>query len=143
MGKKIETMTDFIFSGSKITADDISQEIKRHLRLGRKAMTNIESILKNRDVTLLTKVYLVKAMVFPLVMYRGESWTIKKAEHQRTDAFELWCWERLLRKQSTSPFSQVHTEPSPEQITSWAINLVLVNSKKLKSLQSSFLTTVQ
>ena len=143
MGKKIETMTEFIFSGSKITADDISQEIKRHLRLGRKAMTNIESILKNRDVTLLTKVYLVKAMVFPVVMYRGESWTIKKAEHQRTDAFELWCWKRLLRKQSTSPFSQVHTEPSPEQITSWAINLVLVNSKKLKSLQSSFLTTVQ
>ena len=84
--------------GSKITADgDCSHEIKRHLLLGRKAMTNLESILKIRDITLLTKVRLVKAMVFPVVMYGCESWTIKKAEHQRIDAFELWCWKRLLR----------------------------------------------
>ena len=84
--------------GSKITADgDCSHEIKRHLFLGRKAMTNIDSILKNRDITLPTKLSLVKTMVFPAVMYRCESWPIKKAEHQRTDAFELWCWRRLLR----------------------------------------------
>ena len=86
------------FGGSKITADgDCSHEIKRHLLLGRKAMTNLDSTLKSRDVTLPTKVHLVKAMVFPLVMYGCESWTIKKAEHQRIDAFELWCWRRLLR----------------------------------------------
>ena len=94
----METVTDFIFLGSKITADgDCSCEIKRHLLLGRKAMTNLDSILKSRDITLPTKVCLVKAMVFPLVMYGCESWTIKKAEHQRIDAFELWCWRRLLR----------------------------------------------
>ena len=87
-----------IFLGSKITVDgDCSHEIKRCLLLGRKAMTNLDSILKSRDITLLTKVRLVKAMVFPVVMYRCESWTIKKAEHQKTDAFELWCWRRLLR----------------------------------------------
>ena len=87
-----ETMTDFIFLGSKITADgDCSHEIKRHLLLGRKAMTNLDSILKSRDITLPTKVCLVKAMVFPIVMYECESWTVKKAEHQRIDAFELWC----------------------------------------------------
>ena len=91
-------MTDFIFLGFKITADsDCSHEIKRHLLLGRKAMTNLDSMLKSRDVTLLTKVCLVKAMVFPVVMNGCESWTTKKAEHQRTDAFELWCWRRLLR----------------------------------------------
>ena len=96
-GETMETVTDFIFLGSKITADgDCSHEIKRHLLLGRKAMTNLDSILKSRDITLPTKVHLVKAMVFPVVMYRCESWTIKKAEHQRIDAFELWCW-RLLR----------------------------------------------
>ena len=84
--------------GSKITADgDCSQEIKRHLLLGRKVMTNLDSILKSRDITLPIKVHLVKAMVFPLVMYRCESWTVKKAEHQKIDAFELWCWRRLLR----------------------------------------------
>ena len=89
---------DFIFLGSKITADgDCSHEIKRCLLLGRKAMTNLDSILKSRDITLPTKVCLVKAMVFPVVMYGCESWTIKKAEHQRIDAFELWCWRRLLR----------------------------------------------
>ena len=91
-------MTDFIFLGSKISADgDCSHEIKKWLLLGRKAMTNLDSILKSRDITLLTKVLLVKAMVFPVVMYGCESWTIKKAEHQRIDAFELWCWKRLLR----------------------------------------------
>ena len=96
--EKVETVTDFIFLGSKITVDgDCSHEIKRHLLLGNKAMTNLDSILKNRDTTLPTKVHIVKAMVFPLVMYSYESWTIKKAEHQRIDAFKLWCWRRLLR----------------------------------------------
>ena len=91
-------MADFIFLGSKITADgDCSREIKRRLLLGRKAMTNLDSILKSRDITLATKVCLVKAMVFPVLMYRCESWTVKKAEGRRTDAFELWCWRRLLR----------------------------------------------
>ena len=90
--------SDFIFGGSKITADgDCSHEIKRHLILGRKAMTNLDSILKSRDITLPTKVWIVKAMVFPVVMYGRESWTIKKPEHRRNDAFELWCWRRLLR----------------------------------------------
>ena len=94
----METVRDFTFLGSKITADgDCSHEIKRCLLLGRKAMTNLDSILKSRDITLLTKVCLVKAMVFPVVLYGCESWTIKKAEHRRTDAFELWCWRRLLR----------------------------------------------
>ena len=93
-----ETVSDFIFWGSKITANGAcSHEIKRHLLLGRKVMTNLDSILKRRDITLPTKVHLVKAMVFPVVMYGCESWTVKKAEHQRTDAFELWCWRRLLR----------------------------------------------
>ena len=94
----METVTDFIFWGSKITADDdCSYEIKRHLLLGRKVRTNPDSVLKSRDVTLPTKALLVNAMVFPMVMYGCESWTIKKVEHQRTDAFELWCWRRLLR----------------------------------------------
>ena len=94
----METVIDFIFLGSKITADgDCSCKIKRCLLLGRKAMTNLNGILKSRDITLLTNVGLVKAMVFPAVMYGCESWTIKKAEHQRIDAFELWCWRRLLR----------------------------------------------
>ena len=94
----LEALTEFIFLGSKITADgDCSHEIKRHLLLGRKAMTNVDSILKSRDVTLPTKVHLVKAMVFPVVMYGCESWIIKKAECQSIDAFELWCWRRLLR----------------------------------------------
>ena len=97
-GKTMETVRDFIFLGSKITADgDCSHEIKRHLVLGRKAMTNLDSLLKNRDVILLTKVRLVKAMVFPVVMYGCESWTMKKAEHQRIDGFELWHWRRLLK----------------------------------------------
>ena len=94
----VETVADFIFLGSKITADgDCSHEIKRRLLLGRKVMTNLDSILKSRDITLSTKVCLVKAMVFPVVMYGCKSWTIKKAERRRIDAFELWCWRRLLR----------------------------------------------
>ena len=94
----METVTDFILCGSKITADgDCSHEIKRHLLLGRKAMTNLNSVLKSRDITLPTKFHLVKAMIFPIVMYGCQSWTIKKAELQRIDAFELWCWRRLLR----------------------------------------------
>ena len=97
-GKTVETVTKFIFLCSKISADgDCSHEIKRHLLLGRKVMTNLDSILKSRDITLSTKVHLVKAMVFPVVMYGCESWTVKKAELRRVDAFELWCWRRLLR----------------------------------------------
>ena len=97
-GETVETVSDFIFLGSKISADgDCSHEIKRRLLLGRKVMTNLDSILKSRDITLPTTVHLVKAMVFLVVMYGCESWTIKKAEHRRTDAFELWCWKRLLR----------------------------------------------
>ena len=97
-GEIVETVSDFILGGSKITTDgDCSHEIKRRLLLGRKVMTNLDSILKSRDITLPTKVCLVKAMVFPVVMYVCESWTIKKAECQRIDAFELWCWRRLLR----------------------------------------------
>ena len=100
-GERVETVAtvaDFILGGSKITADgDCSNEIKRHLLLGRKVMTNLDSLLKSRDITLPTKVHLVKAMVFPVVMYGCESWTIKKAEWGRIDAFELWCWRRLLR----------------------------------------------
>ena len=97
-GKTMETVTDFIFLGSKITADgDCSHEIKRHLLLGRKVMTNLDSILKSRDITLPTKVHLVKAMVFPVFMYGCEGWTVKKAECLRIDAFEPWCWRRLLR----------------------------------------------
>ena len=97
-GETVETVSDFIFWGSKITADgDCSHEIKSRLLLGRKVMTNLDSIFKSRDITLPTKVCLVKAMVFPVVMYGYESWTIKKAERQRIDAFELWFWRRLLR----------------------------------------------
>ena len=97
-GETMETVSDFIFLGSKITADgDYTHEIKRHLLLRRKAMTNLDSILKSRNITLPTKVCLVKAMIFPVVMYGCESWTVKKAERRRIDAFELWCWRRLLR----------------------------------------------
>ena len=113
----METVTDFIFLGSKITADsDCSHEIKRHLLLGRKVMTNLDSILKSRDITLPTKVCLVKAFVFPVVMYGCESWTIKTEEHQRIDAFELWCWRRLLRAPWTSRRSNqsILKEISPE-----------------------------
>ena len=116
-GETMETVTDFIFLASKITAgSDWSHEIKKCLLLGRKAMTNLESILKSRDITLPTKFHLVKAMVFPVVMYRCDSWTIKKAERQRTDAFELWCWKRLLRVRWTARRSNqsILKEISPE-----------------------------
>ena len=106
-GEAMETVTDFLFLGSKITADDdYSHEIKRHFLLGRKAMTNLDSVLKSRDITLPTKVHLVKAMVFPVVMYQRESWNIKKAECRRIDAFELWCWKRLLRVPWTARSNQ-------------------------------------
>ena len=99
----MESVSDFIFLGSKITADgDYSHEIKRHLLLGRKVMTNLDSILKSRDIILPTKICLVKAMVFPVVMYGCESWTVKKAERQKIDAYELWCWRRLLRVSCTA-----------------------------------------
>ena len=116
-GKKMETVTDFIFLVSKITTDgDCSHEIKRHLLLGRKAMTNLDSVLKSRDITLLTKVHLVKAKVFPVVMYGCESWTIKKAECKRIDSFELWCWRRLLRAPwiPRRPSQSILKEISPE-----------------------------
>ena len=119
----MEIVTDFIFLGSKITADiDCNHEIKRHLLLGRKAMTNLESVLKSRDITLSTKVHLVKAIVFPVVMYGCESWTIKKAECQRTDAFELWFWRRLLgvpwtaRRSNQSILKEISPEYSLERL---------------------------
>ena len=116
-GETVETMSDFILGGSKITADgDCSHEIKRCLLLGRKVMTNLDSILKSRDITLPTKVRLVKAMVFPVVMYGCESWTVIKAEHRRIDVFELWCWRRLLRIPWTARRSNqsILKEISPE-----------------------------
>ena len=116
-GETVETVADFIFLGSKITADgDCSHEIKRRLLLGRKVMTNLDSIFKSRTITLPTKVRLVKAMVFPVVMYGYESWIIKKAERRRVDAFELWCWRRLLRVPWTAMRSNLSTlkEISPE-----------------------------
>ena len=117
VGETVETVTDFICWGSKITADgDCSHGIKRHLLLGRKAMTSLDSILKSRDITLPTKVHVTKALVFPVVMYGCESWNIKKAEHQRIDAFELWYWRRLLRVPWTAGRSNhsILTEISPE-----------------------------
>ena len=116
-GETMETVRDFIFLDSQITADgDCSHDIKTHLLLGRKAMTNLDSILKSRDITLLTKVHIVKAMVFPAVLYRCESWTIKKAECWRIDAFEVWCWRRLLRVPWTARRSNesILKEISPE-----------------------------
>ena len=116
-GEIVERMADFTLGGSKITADaDCSHKIKKHLFLGRKVMTNQDSILKSRDITLPTKVHLVKAMVFPVVLYGCESWTIKKAEHRRIDAFELWCWRRLLRVPWTARRSNqsILKEISPE-----------------------------
>ena len=111
-GEIMETVTDFIFLGSKITPDvDFSHEIKRHLLLGRKAITNLDSILKSRDITLPMQVCLVKAMVFPIVMYGCESWTIKKAENQRTDAFELWYWRRLLNCNEIKPVNPKGHQP--------------------------------
>ena len=115
-GETVQTVSHFIFGGSKITADgDCSHEIKRNLLLGRKVMTNLDSMLKTRNITLPTKVHLVKAMVFPVVMYGCESWTVKKAERRRIDAFELWCWRRLLRVPWTARRStqSILTEISP------------------------------
>ena len=121
--ERMETVTDLVFLSSKITVDDdCSHEIKRRLLLGRKAMTILDSELKSRDITLLTKVHLVKAMVFPVVMYGYESWTIKKAKHWRIDAFELWCWRRLLRvpwtarKWNQSILKEINTEYSLEEL---------------------------
>ena len=116
-GETLETVTDFIFLGSKIISDgDCSHEIKRCLLFGRKSMTNLDSILKSRDITLPSKVHLVKAMVFPVVKYGRENWTIKKVEHQRIDAFELWCWRRLLRIPWTArkSYQSILKEISPE-----------------------------
>ena len=118
-GETMETVTDFILGGSKITANgDCSHEIKRHLLLGSRAMTNLDSILKSRDIPLPTKVHLVKAKIFSVVMYGCESWTIKKAEHQRIDAFELWCWRRLLRVPWTARRSNqsILKEVNPEYL---------------------------
>ena len=115
-GETVETVADFIFLGSKITADsDCSHEVKRHLLLGRKVMTNLDSILKSRDITLSTKVHLVEAMVSPVVMYGCESWTIKKAEHRRIDAFELWYWRRLKSPLDCKEIQPVH----PKGDQSW------------------------
>ena len=123
-GETLETVADFIILGSKITADgDCSQEIKRHLLLGRKVVTNLDSILKNRDINLPTKVHLIKAMVFPVVMCRCENWSIKKAEHQRIDAFELWCWRRPLSvpwtawKSNQPILKEISPEYSLERLT--------------------------
>ena len=122
-GETVETVSDFILGGSKITADgDCSPDIKRRLLLRRKVMTNLDSIFKSRDITLPTKVHLVKAMVFPVVMYGCESWTVKRAEHQRIDAFELWCWRRLLRaswtvkRSNQSILKEVNPEYSLERL---------------------------
>ena len=139
MGKQWKTVADFIFLGSKITADgDCSHDIKRHLFLGRKIMTNLDSILKSRDITLLTNIHLVKAMVFPVVVYGCESWTIKKAEHWRVDAFELCCWRRLLRVSWTARRSNqsILKEISPEYSLedwcwSWSSNTLATWCKEL------------
>ena len=113
-GETVERVAEFIFLGSKITADgDSSHEIKRHLLLGRKVMTNLDSILKSRDITLSAKVHLVKAVVFPVVMYGCESWTIKKAEHRRIDAFEPWCWRRLESPLDCKEIQPVHPKGDP------------------------------
>ena len=127
-GEKVEEVTDFLFLGSKITVDgDCSHEIRRQLLLGRKAMTNLHNMLKSKEITLLTKVWIVKAIVFPVVMYGCESWTLKKAERQKIDAFELWCWRRLLRvpwkARSNQPISK---EVNPEySLEGWMLKLKL------------------
>ena len=138
-GETMETVSDFIILGSKITADgDCSHEIKRHLLLGRKVMTNLDSILKSRDITLSTKVHLVKAMAFPVVTYRCESWTIKKAEHRRTDAFELWCWRRLLRVSWRSNQS-ILKEINPEYSLDYDNSPVKVGPYRRLSVEKSIL----
>ena len=133
-GENVELVTHFLFWGSKITADgDCSHEIRRHLLLGRKTMTNLDSVLKSRNITLPTKVPIVKAMVFPVVMYGCESWTIKKAEHQRIDAFELWCWRRLLkvswtaRRSNQSILREINPEYSLEgRCWSWNSSILVI-----------------
>ena len=144
--KTMETVRDFILGGSKITVDgDCSHEIKRHLVLGRKAMTNLDSIIKSRDITLLTKVRLVKAMVFPVVTYRRESWTIKKAEHRRIHAFELWYWRRLLtvpwtaRRSNQSILKEISLEYSLERLM---LKLKLQNFDHLNQRTKSFEKTL-
>ena len=145
-GETRETVTDFIFLGSKITEDgDCSHEIKRHLLFGRKTMTNLDSILKNKEITLLTKVYLVKAMVFLVVMYGCESWNIKKAERRRIDAFELWCWRRLLRVPWTARKSNqsILKEISPEySLEGLMLKLKLQYLGHLKGRTDSFEKTL-
>jgi len=142
----VETVSDFILGGSKITADgDCSHEIKRRLLLGRKVMTNLDSILKSRDITLPTKVHVVKAMVFPVVMYECESWTIKKAECLRTDAFEPWCWRRLLRVPWTARRSNqsILKEISPEySLEGLILKLKLQNFGHLMQRADSFEKTL-
>ena len=146
MGKQWKQWQIFIFLGSKITAvSDCSHEIKRHLLLGRKAMTNLDSIFKSRDITLPTKVHLVKAVVFKLVMYGCENWTIKETEHQRIDAFELWCWRRLLRVPWTVRRSNqsILKEISPEyslkdRCWSWNCNTLATWCKDLTYLKRSW-----
>ena len=119
----METVTQFIFLGSKITADDdCSREIKRHLLLGRKAMTNLDSILKSRDITLLTKVPIVEAMVFPVVICGCESWTIKKTEHQRINAFELWCWRTISPHHQTNVLNCLHSGWTAPSLYSLSVN---------------------
>ena len=139
-------MSDFILGGSKITADgDFSHEVKRRLLLGRKVMTNLDSIFKSRDITLSTKVRLVKAMVFPVVMYGYKSWTVKKAEHRRIDAFELWCWRRLLRVHWTARRSNqsILREISPGcSLEGLVLKLKLQNFGYLKGRADSFEKTL-
>ena len=144
-GETIETVRDFILGGFKITADgDYSHEIKRHLLLGRKAMTNLDSILKSRDITLLTKVHLVKAMVSPVVMYGCESWAIKKAEHWRIDAFELCCWRRLLRVPWTARSNQSFLkEISPDWCWSWNSNTLATWCEELTHLKTLILGKIE
>ena len=141
-----ETVADFIFLGSKITADgDCSHEIKRRLLLRRKVMSNLDSILKSRDITLPTKVHLIKAMVFPVVMYGCESWTIKKAEHQRIESFDLWCWRRLLRVPWTARRSSqsILKEISPEcSLEGLMLKLKLQNIGHLMRRANSFEKTL-
>ena len=144
-GETMETVTDFIFLGFKITADgDCSHKIKRRLLLGRKAMTNLDSLLKSRDITLPTKVRLVKAMVFPVFMYGCESWTIKKAERRRIDAFELWCWRRLLRVPWTARRANqsILKEISPECSLEGLMKLKLQSFGHLKKRADSFEKTL-
>ena len=145
-GETVETVTDFILGGSQITADgDCSLEIKRHLLLGRKSMTKLHSMLKSRDITLSTKVHLVKAMVFPVVTYGCESWTIKKAERRRTDAFELWFWRRLLRVPWTARRSNqsILKEISPEySLEGLMLKLKLQYSGQLMQRTDSFEKTL-